>query len=309
MDPQSVVEGCRAYGEFRYCRNERNLAQNGNYRKVSTELATGEFIWLLGDDDTLKAGAVARVVEAIEQHGNDVDLFVLNFDHVVEDQRPPLEGVVGGIAGLDAPLARTKARGGLQRFEDLLDGEGEAFTAMYTLVIRQRLWVEFFARHRIGRLYASARWTYPNSVILAETMVHRQTYYIAEPMLTLFEMPLERFLWAHSAPVILTVRFAELLRSYRRQGVPSCSLEPYYAQTMCRVRSFLPVLLWGETRGGGYNTLVRLLWLMPGYRKEICRCFRDACLSDSASAWIHTAVDYLMRLKLGLWRMRRQRRV
>ena len=67
-----VVEGWaeRSTGaHIRFEANERNLGYDGNIRRC-LELAEGEFTMFMGDDDTLKAGALARLRGVIDKHPN-----------------------------------------------------------------------------------------------------------------------------------------------------------------------------------------------------------------------------------------------
>jgi abequosyltransferase len=71
----AVVESLIAgRGDCRYVR----LAQKGGVDRdycIAVEQALGDYCWLMTDDDLLKPGAVARVLEAL---GDDPDLLVIN---------------------------------------------------------------------------------------------------------------------------------------------------------------------------------------------------------------------------------------
>ncbi|MDQ2799898.1 MAG: glycosyltransferase family 2 protein [Armatimonadota bacterium] len=75
---------------LRYIRNPENLGPDGNFLKA-IQMARGDFIYLLSDDDILLPGAVAKLLELIRKHP-DFDGFSLNargFRHSVEEPGTP----------------------------------------------------------------------------------------------------------------------------------------------------------------------------------------------------------------------------
>lgn len=52
---------------LRYWTNSENIGGDRNFLKCVTE-ANGEYVWLVGDDDILPDGAVARVVQCLKEH-------------------------------------------------------------------------------------------------------------------------------------------------------------------------------------------------------------------------------------------------
>lgn len=62
------------YPKIRYIREKQNSGVDCDYDKA-VGYATGDYCWLMTDDDLLKAGAIARVLSLIEKH---LDLIVVN---------------------------------------------------------------------------------------------------------------------------------------------------------------------------------------------------------------------------------------
>lgn len=52
---------------IRYHRNETNLGYSGNVNSLF-QRGTGEYVWLLGDDDALEPGALRRVLDTLQQY-------------------------------------------------------------------------------------------------------------------------------------------------------------------------------------------------------------------------------------------------
>ncbi len=66
-----------------YCirnhRNCNNIGLLGNITLVAGSLATGEYVWLLGDDDLIAEGAIAKIVAMLKRvQPLDIDLVALN---------------------------------------------------------------------------------------------------------------------------------------------------------------------------------------------------------------------------------------
>ena len=59
------------FPNFTYARNDKNLGADLNYLQVVRN-ASGEYVWFLGDDDTILPGAIAYVVALVSVHPYDV---------------------------------------------------------------------------------------------------------------------------------------------------------------------------------------------------------------------------------------------
>lgn len=67
-DTEQVVKGLqKSYPQIQYYRNERNLGFDGNSLNC-LERATGEYIWLLSDDDIVLDGSIESIFSCLELH-------------------------------------------------------------------------------------------------------------------------------------------------------------------------------------------------------------------------------------------------
>ena len=92
-DTEQVVRAAQAEMPIRYRRNPRNLGIPQNFLNV-VEMADGDFVWLVGDDDLLMPHALEAIVSLIE-HNPDVDFFY------VERMRKGSEVVCGQVKCVD----------------------------------------------------------------------------------------------------------------------------------------------------------------------------------------------------------------
>lgn len=68
--------------------NETNIGIGGNGRKVF-ELATGKYIWMIGDDDFILQGCLDRILKAVHQHPDIGWIYLAygRFDGYPEDEK------------------------------------------------------------------------------------------------------------------------------------------------------------------------------------------------------------------------------
>jgi glycosyltransferase involved in cell wall biosynthesis len=66
---RAVVEGyaARHPGRFRYHENEENLGYDANFRELIRR-ATGEYCFIMGNDDVVAPGALSTVADALARH-------------------------------------------------------------------------------------------------------------------------------------------------------------------------------------------------------------------------------------------------
>jgi glycosyltransferase involved in cell wall biosynthesis len=259
---QEVVEWARQFGPIRYHRNHENLGLAGNFMLVTNELATGEFGWIIPDDDVARPDAVRRVLTVLKSH-SEVDYVFVNVSPRSATARHAFDRPV---TGADFPeLLPTKAKSLIDRYieqwDELIDPDvDEVFlgSAMCS-VFRLSLW----NKHRLAlnpadRMFSSLKQTYPHSVVLAHTMRGRPAYYIGYPCVITFWGEQE---WMGSLPMLILVRLQELLDQYQsldidRQRIGKCRRVLLgYSNIALSTMLFTP-----NTPGCEYFSFRRFLW-------------------------------------------------
>lgn len=85
-----VAPYARDYPNIRYIREDTNSGLDQDYDK-SVGYARGKYCWLMPDDDLVRSGAIARVLEAIEENRDlilvDQEVRVVDFSQVLERSR------------------------------------------------------------------------------------------------------------------------------------------------------------------------------------------------------------------------------
>jgi glycosyltransferase involved in cell wall biosynthesis len=185
-DTGKVVEDARALGPVKYSRNASNLGPLGNIVKPATQLATGEYVWMVGDHNLFAPGALASIVSNLEAH-SDLDTLYVNFRVAVHPRDWP-SSAMGGYAGPCVYLANdSKLDQVVDRWSDHVHGGRSALcTQMYAHIIRRELWLEYWSNRGSEEAYTSAETTYPHTVMLARMRFASRSMYIGAPSLTIF---------------------------------------------------------------------------------------------------------------------------
>ena len=187
-----TLEVLRGFGKrIRFRVRESNVGHYGNTLGLATEMAQGQFVWALGDDDLILRGGLRRVMQALESR-SDAELLYLNFGWipVPERNRLILEGdsrFQPAVEDLNFTLAQSQR---LPALEDLalLPNRNAAgiFCSMFCYILPR----SFFDVS--GKAIASRLWDcfstdvddiYPLAKVLMKAFHGRPVSFVAEPCL------------------------------------------------------------------------------------------------------------------------------
>jgi glycosyltransferase involved in cell wall biosynthesis len=225
-DTREVVERARQWGPIRYHRNDPNVGQARNVLRLANELARGEFAWVLGDDDIVREGGVARVVRVLKENP-DIDYVYVNVTVKPAAERNAFGRAVNGddFPELTPVKARDMSDRRVENWNELVDPEVDTAFLGSLMVSVVRLTRFQTYRPQIGegtKTWASLEHAYVLPTVLAHTMPGRKAYYIGHPCIISFQGEQE---WLGYNSVILLVRLQELLDRYRDNGVEEWRVE------------------------------------------------------------------------------------
>ena len=301
--PDRTSEVISRYQEeypFRYYRNQTNLGPLVNVVKCGVDLPRGELVWILGDDDTLNVGAVQRVLDFAERPDLP-DLVAVNVGYLPEERRPSAVQALGGIGDEPDEVLRQLQKSGILPFEELFEGPCADFTAIYSFVMRRAVWQRHFGNRKLRGYWTNVENTYPHAHAVAHVMPGKEAGLISEPLVTIYELPAEKFSWAAYLPRTALLHATQLLRLYEKRGVDRTRLSAYYEHQLRRARTWLRLLLWDPNYVGGFWTGLRLGWLLKGYRRAYLRVFCEACAVPEAPRYVRIPVETLLRWKVRMW--------
>lgn len=263
---------------LKWRRNEDNLGVARNILDV-TAMASGDFCWLVGDDDLLLSGAVSTVLRLLEAHPGVDHLFV-------NSVRLPLERLQGlprplDLKALPGDLERCspETRAGERPFLELVDPavSFDCLMGMFLSVFRRRMWVENLdaldpAKVDDLRMFAWFDNTCPHVAVFAKAFARSRSYLHPEPLTANVSGARE---WGRLYPLVKSVRIPECLDRYRAQGLPEDLYRRYRNATL---DTFIPDLanmaVHRDRSGWDYIEPLRLLasaapypntWLSPFY--------------------------------------------
>jgi glycosyltransferase involved in cell wall biosynthesis len=241
----STVDVVRRAGErmdIKYFRSPSNVGIPKNFLSV-VDLADGEFVWLIGDDDLIVPDAVERVCALIAEWPT-VDFFYVNAFL--------LDAAV--VLSSSQPFSTADLPPGMDRFSSFegFGGKGVPFFrlidpkvsfdflgGMYLSVFRRANWnahVGALKSEALSdqRVFSHFDNTFPHVKIFSRAFAGSRAFFEARPLSVSLYGSRE---WAPMYPLILSVRFREALEEYRSNGLP---LIQYLRCRNFTLRTFIP---------------------------------------------------------------------
>lgn len=211
---------------IKYYRNPKNVGGIRNILKCA-DLVSGEYTWMLGDDDLVRPGAVKKVLSVLKAHP-EVDYVFVNFSFSTKDKRQALNRIVnasdfpelvptGGILSTDRYL---------EQWEEMIDPDIDRsfMGALQSSVFRTSLWRQYPLQLKDAPDHSTLETTYPHVVIFAHTLRGRKAYYIGYPYVIAFEGFQS---YKPTLPFIYTVIIPQILELYKLLGIEPRRLEKY----------------------------------------------------------------------------------
>ncbi len=165
--------------DFRYCRNLKNVGMLGNLA-VTAQRARGDYIWILGDDDLTRPGAIERVLHVLETH-RDLALVYLNYGYTTEVNP-------ANVTDLDAFLAEFNqlepaGPDELAPVKRLVAKCENFFGAIYSHVYRRDHGLRSYCQDTSGRIFSTMQSCIPTTYYVLNYMADEPAFWIGEPLL------------------------------------------------------------------------------------------------------------------------------
>ena len=254
-DTEQVVCNAQRDVDINYHRFQDNLGRVRNYLNV-VDMADGEFVWLMGDDDLLLPNAIERLHEVITKH-QDCDFFFINsynlsFQYVFLFPQP------FETADLPDKMKRSSPwiKDGEMRFIDLVNPKitFDFLGRMLNGVFRRVKWMQnvktldekAVADHHIFSHFDN---TFPQLKIVINAFSRSKAYFYSQPLSVCLYGARE---WSPMGSLVHSVRLVEALDEYRKNGLS------YISYLRCKnfaLRDFIPhlVSMWVNRDNSGYN--------------------------------------------------------
>jgi glycosyltransferase involved in cell wall biosynthesis len=219
---QDVVKKCNLTVPLKFHRNSSNIGIPRNFLNV-INMASGEFTWLVGDDDLLLPDTISRLLQVISEQPN-VDFFYVNAYHLttefVLDHPQPFNS-----RKLPAKMERFSAfdEDGARPFLSLIDPDVsfDFLGGMFLSVFRRQHWLDH--QHVLSeqalksdQTFSHFDNTFPHVKIFAHAFAGSRAYFNGEPMIVCLTGARE---WAPLYAMIKSVRLVEATILFKKCGL------------------------------------------------------------------------------------------
>ena len=174
-----VVAPYVAQGLVRYHRNPKNLGMLGNLRSTAQE-ARGQYIWILGDDDIVKPGALERVAQALHQNP-DIALVYLNYAYTRDDSPKKIDQLPEFFAAATPVVPACPDK--LASIKELAVLNENFFTGIYCLVFQRAHALLAYSQFTEGEPFSSLPTCVPTTNHVLNHMMDLKGYWLGEPQL------------------------------------------------------------------------------------------------------------------------------
>ena len=232
-DTENVIRDAQSSIDIKYHKNTSNLGHARNYLNV-VDMACGDFIWLIGDDDLLMPHAIEELYKLIESHP-DVDFFFVNSFHLATEYLKNYP-VPFDTANLPTEMERFSKWeiAGEMPFLQLIDPKisFDFLGGMFLSVFRRKNWMlnaNALDENAIrdSRIFSHFDNTFPHVKIFAKAFSKSKAYFNVKPLNVCLAGARE---WSPMSPLVTSVRLIEALQEYRNNGL---SFWQYY---FCKLR-------------------------------------------------------------------------
>lgn len=237
----TVMERFRRESGVTYYRNTANIGMLGNLPETVSH-ARGDYVWLVGDDDLIHAGALEQILDVIDSQAPDL----INVNYAYSPNPPPKDGkldaylstatiICNGDASHAAPVKEISA------FNE------NFYTAIYTFVVMRKHAQKIFTQETSGAPFTSLQTCVPSSKYILSELMELPGYWINEPMITI-NMNVS---WGQYAPLWILERVPEVYDLAEINGVPQDKVDRWRRHTMQMVPQFFEQLLVPECKAVG----------------------------------------------------------
>jgi len=176
-----VIREALQHGEFRYNRNSSNIEGGPNMQKLASELARGEFVWLMGDDDIPYHDVVERILNILRTHP-EIDYVYANYSFL---RVAEVDINKVGQAAMEAhcpPVGDDLRVRFVPQLKELVGINMNCFTPIYCSIMRRPMAAEAF-KYSTDEAFSTVRSVAAHAVYIAHNLFNRPAFYMGQPCL------------------------------------------------------------------------------------------------------------------------------
>ncbi len=162
---------------FKYIRNAINVGMLGNLRETA-RAASGDYIWLIGDDDFIIPGAIETILNNIRQYPS-LSLIYLNFSYTNETDPSAVKDLPGFISSATPIGPLTPDYFGT--VAEISSCSENFFTAIYCIVFRRDHALRVYLQNTDGPPFSSMITCIPTTYYVLNKMMRENGLWIGKP--------------------------------------------------------------------------------------------------------------------------------
>jgi len=225
-DLNPIIDNYKKDLNLIYNRNKKNIGMGKNILKA-VSMASGEFCWLIGNDDVILPETFNKLSKLIKTNKN-VDFFYVNSYHLnfkdIKNLNYPFNP--RNINFSNSKKFSNYKHSKKLKFFDLIDPEKsfEFMLSFFLCVFRRRYWnenLDVIDEDKISdtELYSNFDNTAPHTKIWSRGFKDKMAYFISEPFTANLHGPRSDD-WGNLYPFVEGVRIPQVLDNYRKDGLP-----------------------------------------------------------------------------------------
>ncbi len=213
-DTQLFVKSLQESSFIKYSRNPQDIGSNPNFFKAVSELATGTFAWVVGDDDAPTKGSVARVLGAIKENPN-LRFFYANY--VVW----PAEGAPSGLVDTcrwvkeGNPNSLDVVDRRLNTLREVVGSDSSCFCSIYSLIMKRENLMEAFCPSLSAPHFSTAESVISHALYVVKNYMDDPAYYLGRPCI----IASPDCHWPEFAPILHLHIVQELYDAVEQHGI------------------------------------------------------------------------------------------
>ena len=264
---QSVADQYRGFTWFRYFRNHVNVGMLGNLRET-VHHARGRFVWILGDDDIVKPGALEKILSAILEHPT-ISLIYLNYAYTSHNAPRTIEDIDGFIAS--ATPITPPCDDQCAPISEIATLTENFFTAIYCLIFRRDHAIKAYSQDIVGRPFSSLLTCIPTAYYVCNFMFGEIGQWIGQPCVVV-NMNVS---WMKYAPLWRLERLPELYELAEMRGAIPKEVERWRIHNIQGALHFLNDIYFNDPEGNlqffSLERFIRRHKHLPEFRSELAK--------------------------------------
>jgi hypothetical protein len=239
----------------------------GNLRETVCH-AHGRFVWILGDDDIVKIGALEKILSVILDFPQS-SLIYLNYAYTHHDAPQAIQDIDRFIASA-IPIT-TSREDQYSPISGIATLSENFFTAIYCLIFRRDHAIRAYSQDIVGRPFSSLLTCIPTAHYVCNHMFGEMGYWIGQPCVVV-NMNVS---WMKYAPLWRLERLPELYELAERQGATASEVDRWRIHNLQGASKFLESIYFHDEEGNAelfsFERFIRRHKHLPEFRSELSK--------------------------------------